>query len=85
MITLHLSKTYVLFDSGVMVYVLVTGDMLSPVAAVLTSLAMCPSSPGPSFIFEDGQPFSRTHRVAAIRQGLASAGVDFSQFSGHSS
>ena len=63
----------------------VTGDMLSPVAAVLTSLAMRPSSPGPSFIFEDGQPFSRMHRVAAIRQGLASAVVDVSQFSGHSS
>ena len=31
--------------------------MLCPVAAVLAYLVMRPSSPGPLFIFEDGQPF----------------------------
>ena len=82
-ITLRHSKTDV-FDSGVTLYVGATGDMLCPVAAVLAYLAMRPSSPGPLFIFEDGRPLSRVHLVAAIRQGLASAGVDVSRFSGHS-
>ena len=82
-ITLWHSKTDV-FGSGFTLYVGATGVMFCPVAAVLTYLAMRPGSPVPLFIFEDGRPLSQVHLVAAIRQGLASAGVDMSHFSGHS-
>ena len=60
------------------------GNTLCPVAAVLGYLAICPSTPGPLFHFQGGTPLSRTHLVTHVWDALSCAGIDASQFSGHS-
>ena len=72
------------FGAGVNLYLGRTGNTLCPVAAVLGYLAICPSTPGPLFHLQDGTPLSRTHLVTHIRDALSCAGIDASQFSGHS-
>ena len=72
------------FGAGVNLYLGRTGNTLCPVAAVLGYLAIRPSTPGPLFHFQDGTPLSRTHLVTHIRDALSRAGIDASQFSGHS-
>ena len=39
---------------------------------------------GPLFVFENGRLLTRERFVAAVRESLASAGVDTAKYSGHS-
>ena len=72
------------FGAGVRLYLGRTADILCPVAAVLSYLAIRPGNPGPLFQFEDGTPLSRIHLVRHIREALSGAGIDTACFSGHS-
>ena len=68
------------FGAGVSLYVGAMGCNLCPVAAMLSYLAVRPSTPGP-FVHQDGRPLLCPGLVRAV---LASAGVDTSRYSGHS-
>ncbi len=84
-VTLRQSKTDV-FGAGVLISLGATKDVLCPVAAVLSYLAVRPSSPGPLFILQNGTPLSRQFLVRCVRQALAtrSSGLDVANFNGHS-
>ena len=82
-IVLRHSKTD-LFGAGVSLFVGATGDTLCPVAAVLFYLSVRPSGQGPLFMYQDGRPLPRIDFVAAVRQALATDGLDVSRFNGHS-
>ena len=64
------------FGAGVLVHVGRTFLPLCPVAAVLSYLAVRPSSPGPFFIYEDGTPLSRDRLSASFALALRSAGLN---------
>ena len=72
------------FGAGLTIHIGKTGNEICPVAAVLAYLAIRPPSPGPLFIFKDGSSLSRPRLVQALRQALSAAGIDASQFNGHS-
>ena len=85
MVRVHLkhSKTDP-FRHGVDIFLGRTDAVLCPVAAILAYCAIRPSVPGPFFIFRDGSPLTRDRLVSAVRAALSQAGVDNSQYSGHS-
>ena len=72
------------FGTGIWVHVGCTFWPLCPVSAMLSYLAVCPSSLGPLFIFKDGTSLSRERLVAALSQALALVGIDSAGFTGHS-
>ena len=72
------------FGTGNYIYLGRTGTPLCPVAAVLAYLSICPSTPGPLFIFHDGIPLSRTQLISHLRDALLQVGANFINFSGHS-
>ena len=82
-ITLRQSKTDV-FGAGVTTHLGLTGDTLCPVAALLAYLAIRPSTPGPLFLLQSGDPLSRQVLVTAVRNALSSTGLDVTLFNGHS-
>ena len=82
-VTLRASKTDI-WGKGHTLYVGATGSYICPVAAVLSYLAIRPSSPSPLFIHEEGRPLSRTTLVSEVRLALQSTGWDISRFNGHS-
>ena len=82
-VTLRSSKTDV-FGAGVSIYIGSSHNELCPVTAVLSYLARRPSSPGPLFILENGTPLSRRFLIQHVRQALAVAGLDVTNFNGHS-
>ncbi len=82
-LTLRQSKTDV-FGAGVQITLGATNDILCPVTAVLSYLAIRPSSPGPLFVLQSGAPLSRQFLVSRIRQALANSDWDVAKFSGHS-
>ncbi len=82
-VTLRQSKTDV-FGTGVSIYVGATTSILCPVAAVLSYLARRPPVPGPLFLLEDGSPLSRQVLMLNVRQTLMRAGMDVTNFKGHS-
>ena len=47
-------------------------------------LAVRPPGDGQLFVWKNSQPLTRTTFVTCLRKGLQSAGLDMSQFSGHS-
>ena len=55
-----------------------------PVAAILHYLAARPSVPGPLFTFEDGAPLTCAALVTHLRTVLSHAGIEHSNYSGHS-
>ena len=57
---------------------------LCPVAAVGAYLACRGSEPGPFFIFQSSSPLSREMFVRRVRAALSEAGVEATQYSGHS-
>ena len=85
MLRLHLrhSKTDP-FSAGVHIYLGRTGDILCPVKAMLAYLAIRPPEQGPLFILQDHKPLSRIGLVTRMREALSKAGIDTSNFSGHS-
>ena len=82
-VSLRRSKTDI-FGTGVTIHLGRTGGILCPVSAVLSYLAIRPSSPGPMFILLSGNPLSRDALVTAIRRALGSTTRDVSLFNGHS-
>lgn len=84
-LTVHLrhSKTDP-FSAGARLILGRTEDTLCPVSAMLGYLAVRPPDPGPLFIFLDGTPLSQQLLVKHMREALTTAGVDTSNYSGHS-
>ena len=83
-LTLRQSKTDV-FGAGVTLHLGRTGDtILCPVSALLAYLAIRPPTPGPLFLLNSGDPLSRDTLVTTVRHTLSSAGLEVSQFNGHS-
>lgn len=72
------------FSAGFRLFLGRTGEALCPVAAMLGYLAIRPPNPGPLFLFEDGTPLSREKLVINLRTVLAEAGINTSNYSGHS-
>ncbi len=72
------------------VYLGVTGTDLCPVAAILSYMTLqgknCSGQekPAPFFRFSDGSPLTRDKLVAELRRALRAAGLDDSNFAGHS-
>ena len=82
-LTLRHSKTDI-FGVGVTIHLGRTGDSLCPVSSLLAYLSRRPSSPGPLFLLQSGQPLSKQVLVSTVRDALGSAGVDVGRFNGHS-
>ena len=90
----HASPTYVPvnikvskmdpFRHGVTIYLGRTYYEICPVSAILRYLLERGSMPGPLFTFKDGKFLTREWFVLAVREALATAGVDTSKYSGHS-
>ena len=59
-------------------------NILCPVSALLAYLTVRPPTPGPLFLLNSDNPLSRDTLVAIIRHTLSSAGLEVSQFNGHS-
>ena len=68
------------FRAGVAIFLGRTDNVLCPVAAVLTYLAVCPQAPGPLFVFKDGSYLTREHLVAHLRMGLRQAGLEAERY-----
>ena len=84
-ISLFLSKSKTNpYGKGITMFVGAKGSLLSPVAAVLAYLAICPSTRGPLFLLSSRVPLKRETFVSRLKQGLSSAGIDFSGYNGHS-
>ena len=82
-IFLKTSKTDCEFK-GVHIFVGKTGDDLCPVAAVTAFLAIRGNSPGPMFQFKDRTLSTKQRFIFHIRSALQSAGIDPTQYAGHS-
>ena len=72
------------FSVGVHIYLGRTGDVIFPVAALLSYLAIRPKQPGQLLIFEDGSPLTRAKLVVHLHEVLTKAGVNTAGYSGHS-
>ena len=72
------------FGVGCHVHIGRTDTTPCPVAAVLNYLSIRPAAAGPLFLMEDGTPLTRSALVTHVRTALTEAGVDASQYSGHS-
>ena len=72
------------FRTGIDIFIGQIDCPLCPVAAMLTYLSYRKSSPGPLFKFKDGIPLTSFKFVEAVKRALEIAGVDSSQYAGHS-
>ena len=72
------------FRHGVDVFLGATNAELCSVSAILAYVAACPRGSGPLFLFKDGSFLTRDKLVAAVRLALQHAGMNASQYSGHS-
>lgn len=72
------------FREGIDVFVGKTDNDLCPVAAVLRFMTLRGPGPGPLFAFRDGRPLTQPRLVTEVKTALKKAGVDCSNFSGHS-
>ena len=61
-----------------------TDSHLCQVAAILVYMAVRGTSPGPLFVFQDATPLTQSELVSCLRSTLAMAGLDCSNYSGHS-
>ena len=82
-IRLRKSKTDQFFK-GTDIHLGRTGDILCPVSAMLSYMAIRPNTKGPLFIFQDGTPLSRQQLINHLRKALSQAGICPSGYSGHS-
>ena len=83
MVRIKASKTDP-FRVGVTIYVGATGKWLCPVAAILAYMVQRGSGRGPLFQFSDGRYLMRPRFIMALRTALRDAGIDATQFAGHS-
>lgn len=72
------------FRQGISLFVGRTGSDLCPVAAILAYLAVRGEREGPLFVYRDGRYLTRQRLVAEVRSALVRAGMDQSNYSGHS-
>ena len=72
------------FRRGVTIYLGQTHNQISPVAATLRYMLERGLSEGPLFVFEDGRLLTRERFVVAVRESLASTGIDTAEYCGHS-
>ena len=72
------------FRQGVTICLGRTGQELCPVGALLSYIARRGLSPGPLFRYEGGQPLTYAALVGEVRTALQAAGLDPSQYAGHS-
>ena len=61
-----------------------TDSFLCPVASVLSFIARHHPSPCPLFMFKDDHPLSRDVFIGKVKMALTQAGINTSQYSGHS-
>ena len=61
-----------------------TGDILCPVAALLTYLAIRGASPAPLFQLQDRTPLTKDYFIQKFRAALTDIGLEASQYTGHS-
>ena len=72
------------FCVGVTIYVGATGKWLCQVAAVLQYMVQQGSGGSPLFQFSDSRYLTRSRFITALRTALREAGIDATQFAGHS-
>ena len=72
------------FRKGARVCIGAIGGTLCPVKALMEYLATRGSSEGPLFQFESGIPLSRSRFVQHLQGALARAGLEKTEFNGHS-
>ena len=72
------------FRKGVVVYLGKAPGPLCPVAATLHYMVGRGTMGGAFFRFTDGRLLTRDRFVAAVRTALTAAGLDCSQYEGHS-
>ena len=72
------------FRQGVSVFLGWKDADLCPVGAVLDYMVRRGSGQGPFFLFSDGRFLSRERFVASVRSALQAAGVEASDYAGHS-
>lgn len=72
------------FGKGVDIFLGATGSEVCPVGALLKYLSVRPAGKGPLFVGEDRTPLSRSYYVSHLKMALRRAGIDDSQYSGHS-
>ena len=72
------------FGNGVDVFIGRSRDELCPVTAVLTYIAQRGDCPGAFFVSEGGRPLTKVRFIARVQAALQSAGVQFSDYTGHS-
>ena len=83
MVCLKASKTDP-FQRGIFLFIRRTGSDVCPVAAVFSYILVRGQRGGPLFQFADGHFLTRQRFVAAVRDALGRAGVECSQYCGHS-
>jgi integrase len=72
------------FRRGIHLFVGKTGTDLCPVMAILNYLVVRGNREGPLFLYQDGRYLTRQRLVVAVRGALVRAGMDQSQYCGHS-
>lgn len=82
-ITIKRSKTDP-FRKGIDLYMGKTSTDLCPVSALLNYLVVRGKGEGPLFKFKDGRFLTRQRLVVAVREALQSAGLNPSEYCGHS-
>ena len=86
-LTAHLNTEDISVDSKANIYDSYVGrtfGQLCPVAAILAYLVVRGPGTGPLFMFADGRFLMRDRFVTRVRGALTAAGLDCSQYAGHS-
>jgi len=82
-LTIKQSKTDP-FRQGVSIFLGASNSAICPVQAMLSYLSVRPPTPGPLFLLPSGQGLTRAFLVSHLQTALSQAGIDSSQFNGHS-
>ena len=82
-VRLKMSKTDQ-FGKGVWLHFQRTGVALCPVEAMVDYIQLRGSKEGPLFLTSHNQPLTRSYFLVNLRNALAQAGIDDSQYAGHS-
>ena len=72
------------FGAGMATWIGATDDELCLVQAVLNYVRCRGPTSGPFFRFENGTPLTKNRFVERVRNAMTQAGIDTSQYSGHS-
>ena len=72
------------FCQGIQVYLGTTSSPLCPVAAILYYMVRRGATPGPFFVLSDGNFITRKRFVHAVWEALLSAGLESTNYAGHS-